>query len=295
MNALEAQTVTQKADAVKCMEVWGGNGAAANCFHRPGLDVWVWSKPAGDSTAAGGDVHFMSSCSSGRITRMLVADVCAQAPVFSELASDLRELMIRNVNRIRQTEFVREMNRRLKDFACRGGFSTALIATFFAPTKSFALCNTGHPPPFLFRAKRKKWSLLKQQPADMPDVDHLPLGVVDEGEYQQFDLRLETGDMVLCFSNTLTECRNRQNHYLGVDGLLRRVMEIDSERPSEIAEKLATRIQDENAENLTADDATIMLCQATDAGVPLHDNLLAPFRLLRSVSDNTRIETNSYS
>lgn len=290
MSASASHTSTAGQQEVNCMEVWGGNRTADDYISRPGLDVCVWSNPQGHSQAAGGDVHFLSSCASGRITRMLIADVCAQGTVFSELASEFREVMMRNVNRIQQASFVREMNRRLQGFAGRGGFSTALVATFFAPTKSFALCNTGNPPPFLYRAKRQQWSAIKQDATKLQGVEHTTPGVVAEAEYQHFDLRLEKGDMVLGYSNSLSECCDANNQYLGVDGLLERLARIDAEQPSKIPARLAAQIQNENAANLAADDATIILSRVTDNRVRWKDNLLAPFRLLGSVSDKTQLQ-----
>ena len=58
----------------QCMEVWRGNQPVDNGVVMPGLDAWVYSRPLGDAKA-GGDVHYVSSCATGRITRLLVADV----------------------------------------------------------------------------------------------------------------------------------------------------------------------------------------------------------------------------
>ena len=38
-----------------------------------GLDAWVFSRPYGNASG-GGDVYYVSSCATGRITRLLVAD-----------------------------------------------------------------------------------------------------------------------------------------------------------------------------------------------------------------------------
>ena len=39
-----------------------------------GLTAWVYSKPFGDSEG-GGDVHYVSSCATGRITRLMLAEL----------------------------------------------------------------------------------------------------------------------------------------------------------------------------------------------------------------------------
>ena len=271
------------------MEVWGGNGATNNHLTRPGLDVWIWSQSQGFAAAGGGDLHLLSSCASGRITRILLADVCGFGPLFAEFAGELREMMKRNVNTIQQARCVREMSDRLEDASQRGGFASTLISTYFAPTRSFALCNAGHPPPLLFRAQAQAWSVLKQSPAEMSSADG-HLGVVSRGEYQQFKVKLEVGDMVLGHSDSLTESRSASGGRIGLEGLLSRVRHLDSQKPSALATTLVTQIRNEHADNLATQDATLLLCRATNTRVAWQDNLLAPFRLLRAVADETRME-----
>lgn len=272
---------------MNCMEVWGGNGTTENYLTRPGLDVWIWCRSQGCAMKGGSDLHLLSSCASGRITRMLLADVCGCGAMFGEIAADLRELMKRNVNSLRQARLVREMSRRLEGASRRGGFASTLISTYFAPTRSFSLCNAGHPPPLLFRSQPQEWSVLKQTSADLSPTE-APLGVVDRSEYQQLKTKLEVGDMVLLYSNVLTECRGASGRILGLDGLLNRVRQLDSRQPLDLVTRLVTQIQGVNVDNLSADDATVILCRATPTGVSWRDNVLAPFRLMRAVSDKTR-------
>lgn len=80
-------------EQTKCMEVWGGSCASDDCFRRPGLDIWIQSQNVEFADAGGGDLHLLSSCASGRITRMLLADICGIGPLFSEIAGELRDLM----------------------------------------------------------------------------------------------------------------------------------------------------------------------------------------------------------
>ena len=74
-----------------------------------GLDAWVYSKPYGGAQQ-GGDIYYASSCATGRITRLLLADVSGHGQKVAATAADLRTLMRRFVNRLDQTEFVRLLN-----------------------------------------------------------------------------------------------------------------------------------------------------------------------------------------
>jgi len=56
----------------------------------PGLDAWVSSQPEGHAVA-GGDVYYFSSCASGRITRILLADVSGHGELIARTAAGLRQ------------------------------------------------------------------------------------------------------------------------------------------------------------------------------------------------------------
>ncbi len=95
--------------------------------------------------------------------------------------------------------------------------------------------------------------------------------------------------MVLSYSHALTECRTTDGGTIGLNGLLERVRQHDPSQPSELVTRLAKQLQGEHTDNLTTTDSTVLLCRASDTGVRWQDNVLAPFRLLRSVTDRTRI------
>ena len=59
---------------LQCMGVWGGNQAVSTSLAMPGLDVWIFSRPAG-GVEGGGDVHYASSCAAGALSRLLVAPI----------------------------------------------------------------------------------------------------------------------------------------------------------------------------------------------------------------------------
>src|SRR5947199_1866336 len=122
-----------QSEVMQCMEVWGGNQPTDSGVVMSGLDAWVYCKPFGAS-AGGGDVYYVSSCATGRITRLLVADVSGHGSGVSEIAAGLRSLMRKHVNQINQSKFVCSMNEQFNAMGKAGCFATALVTTFFSPT-----------------------------------------------------------------------------------------------------------------------------------------------------------------
>src|SRR5687768_2641145 len=119
---------------MSCMEVWGSSQLTQASVLFGGLEAWVYSKPHGQS-AQGGDVIYASSCATGRITRLLLADVAGHGKAVAGTAADLRLLMRRFVNCLDQTELVRLLNQQFTGLSERAVFATAIVSTFFAPTR----------------------------------------------------------------------------------------------------------------------------------------------------------------
>src|SRR5439155_19420481 len=138
----------------------------------------VYSKPY-QQADAGGDVYYVSSCATGRITRLLVADVSGHGNAVQEIAGVLRNLMRRYVNHLDQRHFVKSMNKQFTELSDAGCFATAVVTTFFGPTNYLTLCNAGHPTPLMHRAKDRAWSLLARGESTGEAVSDIPLGVYD--------------------------------------------------------------------------------------------------------------------
>ena len=149
----------QPAQHMQCMEVWGGSQLTARSVELGGLDTWVYSKPFGQSEF-GGDVYYASSCATGRISRLLLADVSGHGHSVAATAAELRTLMRQFVNRLDQTEFVRLLNQQFTALSRHGAFATAIVTTFFAPSRRLTVCNAGHPRPLLYRSAQRQWDLL---------------------------------------------------------------------------------------------------------------------------------------
>jgi len=269
---------------LNCMEVWGGNRRADSAVVMSGLDAWVYSKPYGESEG-GGDVYYVSSCATGRITRMLVADVAGHGQAVSDIATQLRTLMRRHVNQIDQSRLVQSMNQQFAGLSNDGCFATALVTTFFAPTNHLSLCNAGHPPPLLYRAATRQWSFLDQRCAGGDEFANVPLGVIDLVNYDQFDVQLKVGDLVLCYTDSLTESLDQNGDMLGLSGLLEVVRSIDVADSSRVIPQLMSAMRRRCGHDVSDDDLTILLLRPNGLGarVPLRDRALAPVRLMKNL------------
>lgn len=248
--------------AMQCMEVWGGNGESENGVAMPGLDAWVLAKPSGGD-AEGGDIHYVSSCGTGRITRMMIADVSGHGVGVSKIAGTLRNLMRRYVNYVDQREFFKRLNTEFGLASNAGMFATAIVMTYWAPTDCLVLSNAGHPAPIAFASRRNAWFALKghvnHRKEDDLEPSNLPLGVIDESSYEQIAVRVRVGDMVVVYTDSLVEARLPDGSMLGEAGLLDILRTLDTSKPAQLARALFEAVMARTGGRALEDDATIMV------------------------------------
>jgi sigma-B regulation protein RsbU (phosphoserine phosphatase) len=280
----------QPVQHMQCMEVWGGSQLTSRGVEFGGLDAWVYSKPYGEAHA-GGDIYYASSCATGRISRLLLADVAGHGQTVAATAADLRTLMRRFVNRLDQTEFVRLLNQQFAVLPRTGAFATAIVTTFFEPSRRLTVCNAGHPRPLLYRAAQRQWDFLgSQEEGSRAAPSNIPLGLFDAAQYEQFDVELEPGDCLVSYTDALIESRDADGEMLGEDGLLRITRLLGDVPPAKMIDTLLAEIEARYPENLSEDDVTVLVVRANGRQLrfSLSDKLRAFGRFLKALVGGER-------
>ena len=259
----------EPAHQMACMEIWGGTAASDRTVSTPGLTAHVFGQPyAGD--AAGGDVHYVSMCGAGNISRFLVADVSGHGARVADVAQRLRRLMRRHINRVDASGLVRALNDEFGALDDGTHFATALVMTYFAPTDQVVIVNAGHPRPLWYRAAKRQWTLLTH---DIPDRDenaprNLPLGVIPGTKYAQFAVRLERDDLLLLFTDALIEASNASNQLLGETGLLETAQRLNVQQQERVGAALLNELEAYRGHKPAADDLTIIAVHHNAADPP---------------------------
>lgn len=275
-------------ERMRCMEIWGGNEPARNGVGTAGLDVHVLSRPAGEASG-GGDLHFVSSCASGRITRFVLADVSGHGDAVAAVARDVRDLMRRSINHVDQTRFVSTLNRRIADLGAGELFATAIVGTFFVTTGRLAICNAGHPPPLLRRAGETAWSPVATARGSRDDLANIPLGIMTRIPYRETVLQLAPGDRLVAYTDAAPETRAPAGEMLGFEGFRRLVEAVDADgadlpdtEPDAIDGTLLDRVAaalDAHRGGPADDDESFLLVAANGEASRWADTLLAPLRI----------------
>ena len=229
----EPSTPTPEAThSLQCLEILGGNQVVRHALATPGMNVWIDSRP--HAGTRGGDLHYVSMCGSGRVTRFIVADISGHGPDLDEFAQRLRNLVSRYINLLDQTRFARAINKHFAEQVGDSKFATVLLVTYFAPTHHLIVCNAGHPPPLWYSHAAGRWRYLNRAAADagpsiraeraryrLSRVANLPLGMIEPTPYRQFAAKLATGDVVVLYTDAMIEARNPAGQMLTSRGLLK--------------------------------------------------------------------------
>ncbi len=286
MEAAKSEKAIANDSSVRmpCMEVWSGSQLATSAVEFGGLDCWIYSRPYA-SACGGGDVYYLSSCATGRIIRLLLADVAGHGAVVAGIADQLRGLMRRFVNRLDHGEFVRVLNKQFAAHSAPDKFATAVVATFFVPSRRLRLSNAGHPRPLLFRAATGQWQLMGNGGLSARALPaNLPLGIFAQTDYEHFDIEMQPGDCVLAYTDAVSESCDADGALLDEAGLLEALRRSTAERvaPADLIGWLTTEISGCHPANLCADDVTLLLIRANgrEPSHSIRDRLGAVLRFL---------------
>ena len=174
-----------------CLEVWGGNRRANHSVELPGLAGWIYSDPV-ETAELGGDVHYISVCSKGIISRFALADVSGHGRSSSVMAQLLRKLIRKHINTWDQSELMRELSESLRNTKRNGEqYATATLFAYYRPTRELVFTNAGHPAALWYHAKTGTWDWLESATPFARSVEGLPLGLIPGTDYVQVAVQLK--------------------------------------------------------------------------------------------------------
>lgn len=246
-----------------CFELWGGNSIAAHAIELPGLQGWVWSTPSGHALS-GGDVHYISVCSKGRVSRIALADVAGHGEQASALAERLRRVLQHHTDNWDQSALMRELNEEFERHAHGVRFATAVVLGFYVGSGELLFTNAGHLPLLWYHSQTGAWDWLEAGTPYARKLADLPLGLIRGTDYEQTAVELGRGDLLVLYTDGVTESRAENGRMLGPEGLLALVREIDSTALAETSafgHALAAKIQSYRGRAPQSDDQTVLILQ----------------------------------
>jgi sigma-B regulation protein RsbU (phosphoserine phosphatase) len=133
-------------------------------------------------------------------------------------------------------------------------FVSLLYGALDLQDRTLTFSNAGQSPP-IYVPRNGEPEFLR--------VPGLPLGALQDTQYQQGVLRFEPGDLLLLYSDGFIEARDEEGRALGYSGLLRLVAEAPSRDDEELLEHLFNAALAHVAQD--RDDLTVLIIHALES------------------------------
>lgn len=189
-----------------------------------------------------------------------IADVSGKgvpgALLMATARSALRAL-IENGGRMVTTAKTHLLIRRLNYSLCRDTGSDEFVTLFFgqldARNLTFTYTNAGHNSPLLLR--RGKLHRL--------DTGGMVLGVSEDAAFEQEQIHLQRGDMLVLYTDGVTDARNRHEEVFGEERLKSLVTKLHANTAAQVVETIHLEVEEFSEDVPQFDDRTVMVIKVT--------------------------------
>jgi serine phosphatase RsbU (regulator of sigma subunit) len=213
------------------------------------INIHAFSKP---TRYVGGDFYDFVELESGELFGVL-ADVSGKGVSASLLSSMLLGCL---QMQMRAGVPLHEAVNRLNRFLCEKS-SASRFVTMFLFTMNSDGCgkyiSAGHNPSYVFRAATGN---IEELPSN-----NMIVGAFQFASYDAADLELKPGDVLLAYSDGLTEAENPQGEMLGEEGVKKVILAEAPAGSQELEQKLLSTIQNFTAGRSLTDDITLIIVE----------------------------------
>ncbi len=218
-------------------------------------DVWGWDIAAALDPArqTSGDFYDFIRLDNGHLGLVIadVADKGTGAALYMALSRTLiRTFALQHLDAPART--LSAANARLLTDAESDQFVTAFYSELSPLTGLLTYGNAGHNPPYLLRAGGSV-------PLETLGKTGVPLGIFEGQDWQQSQIQMEPGDVLVLYTDGLSEAQNERGEEFGTDRLLDTVLAHRHESAEEIHAALIQAVTAFVAGAPQFDDLTIMI------------------------------------
>jgi serine phosphatase RsbU (regulator of sigma subunit) len=226
-----------------------------------GLEIFGFMKPAKE---VGGDYYdFIVHEGTKRSITICIGDVSGKGVgagiVMAMARSALRSLVQREKVPTSTLPLVQGLNAHLSGDIPRGMFMTLNTLNWSADTKTLRYTPAGHEYLLVYRAERREVEKIK--------AGGIACGVLKQAgaQMKEKELELGKGDVVLLYTDGVTECMNSKNEEFDLDRLVRVLKNCGRMSCKELCDYIYAALEEFRGQAEVHDDITLVALKATDA------------------------------
>ena len=134
-------------------------------------------------------------------------------------------------------------------------FITLFYLQYNTSSKQLSFANAGHPPPLLLKQAELQCTEL--------DTEGLILGVRKAIDFEEKSIIMESGDLILLYTDGLTEAENSAGEFFGLSPVCEILHQHATHPPQVIIEIIISRLKQFCQSELFKDDVTLMIFKRT--------------------------------
>ncbi len=216
----------------------------------PEIPGWQFAAVLEPARETSGDFYDFVPLSNGRLG-LVIADVAGKG-----MGAALYMALCRTLLRTFAFEYhdaphrvIEATNRRILSDAHASLFATVFYAVLDPLEATLTYCNAGHNPPILMRAGH-------HQRAEYLERTGIVLGAFENSSWQQASVHIEPGDVLLLYTDGVTDAQNRRKEFFGGTRLLQTMQSAAGATAEEIKAALVAELRRFTGDALpSADDA----------------------------------------
>jgi len=155
-------------------------------------------------------------------------------------------------HKLQPAELLRQLNQLVCDRRVEGRYMTICFATWQKVRRKLRLANAGQTQPLLW----------KDGHVEQIQLTGFPIGIFDDATYEEWSVRLNPGDILLFFSDGLTEATNREGKFFGA-GRIKDLLAANAKlSSSKLADRLLEEVEKFTQGGAITDDRTLVVMKA---------------------------------
>jgi sigma-B regulation protein RsbU (phosphoserine phosphatase) len=212
--------------------------------------AWDASSHFLPATELGGDLYDFFELSDGALG-VAVGDVVGKgvpAALFGAFVSG--SIRARAMERRAPGDLMTRVNRTLRKRAAEGFYCTVAFAVLDFAQRRMILANSGLPYPLVYRASDRRVETI--------ELAGLPMGTFDDATYEERVVPLSSGDVVVFYTDGLTEARRDAEEY-GAARLAAQLEAAAAGTAAEVGERILSDVDAFLQDAPLADDLTLVV------------------------------------